>query len=209
MEQQINLYQPVMGASRHLFSAAAIAAATTLMIVTLAVIAAFSAWHVRRADRTIAAVEAQDATRVASAERTLSALHAGNSVASMETTAKSLAADIADLEQVLAAVRSGSADTAGGFSTQLTTLGYKRTAGIWLTRIVLSTGDRSLALIGAATDPRLVGRYISTLVAEPAFGGASFSHFALRQPADDEPAVATMFEVGTPPSATVTAGKAP
>src|SRR5258706_16405338 len=167
MEQQINLYQPVMGASRHLFAGGAIAAATALVVGTLGVIAAFSGWRVRHAEQTISVVEAQDALRVASAMRTLTALHAGNSLASMEGNARTLSADIADLEQVLQAVRSGSAETAGGFSRRLTALGQKHTEGIWLTRIVLSTGERSLAMVGAATDPRLVGRYIGSLGAQP------------------------------------------
>ena len=209
MEQQINLHQPVLGATRHLVSASAIAAATGIVVVALGAIAAFSAWRVRHADQTILAIEAMDAARVASGERALAALHTGNSVASMEATAKTLSTDIADLEQVLLAVRSGSAEAAHGFSTQLTTLGRKRTDGVWLTRIVLSTGERSLALVGAATDPRLVGRYLSALVAEPAFGGASFNHFALRQPRDNEPQVATMFEVGAPPASGSAVGQAP
>jgi hypothetical protein len=209
MEQQVNLYQPVLGASKHLFSAYAIAVATACVVVTLAGIAAFALWRVRQADHLIAAAEKQQAVRVASTARTLDALHGRNSMETLQATAQKLATDISNLQQILLAVHHGSADAASGFSARLTALGRQRAEGVWLTRVVLAAGEQPLALVGAAVDPKLVGRYLGGLAIEPTLGGAHFNYFALRQPKPDEPVAATMFEVGDLPAPAAATGLKP
>jgi Tfp pilus assembly protein PilN len=199
MEQQVNLYQPILGAEKRLFSAQAIAIAVALFALSLGAISAFAGWRVRSAERAIAALESSDAARAAATERGLAALHAGSSRESLDARAQQLSSDIAEREQVLLAVRRGAADVLSGFSARLEALGRRQLDGLWLNRIVLSAGERRLALVGAANDPRLVPKYLDALATERALGDARFDRFELRRPRADEPAATTIFEVGAAP----------
>jgi Tfp pilus assembly protein PilN len=201
MEQQINLYQPILGAEKRLFSAQAIAVAIVLFALSLGAISAFAGWRVRSAERAIASIEQHDQARTAATERGLAALHGGSSEASTEARAQQLATTIAAREQVLAAVRRGAADALSGFSARLEALGRQQMDGLWLNRIVLSAGERRLALVGAANDPRLVPKYLDALATERSLGEARFDRFELRRPRADEPSAATIFEVGLMPAA--------
>lgn len=200
MEQQINLYQPIMVAAGRLFSAGTIAASILFFAVCLGAISGFAGWRVRSAERTIAAIELQEASRLAALERGLGALHAGASLESLDAQARKLAADIAEREQVLAAVRHGAVDVTSGFSAQLEALGRQQVDGLWLMRIMLSAGDKRLALAGATHDASLVSRYLSALATEPTLGGARFDRFQLHRPPSGGVVMASLFEVGEFPA---------
>ncbi len=58
--------------------------------------------------------------------------------------------------------------------------------GVWLSSIVLGSGDGRLAMQGGTSDPRLVPVYLAALAAEHALAGVRFDQIALRraEPAD-------------------------
>jgi hypothetical protein len=87
-----------------------------------------------------------------------------------------------------------------GFSAQLEALGRQQVDGLWLRRIVLSAGDKRLALAGATQDASLVAQYLAALAAEPTLGGARFDHFQLHRPPSAGVAMASLFEVGEFPA---------
>lgn len=200
MEQQINLYQPIMGAEKRLFSAGTITTSIVLFALCLGAISGFAAWRVRSAERAIAEIERQGSARQSALERGLNALHAGSSLESLDAEARKLAAYIAEREQVLAAVQHGAVDVTSGFSAQLEALGRQQVDGLWLRRIVLSAGDKRLALAGATQDASLVAQYLAALAAEPTLGGARFDHFQLHRPSSAGVAMASLFEVGEFPT---------
>jgi hypothetical protein len=173
--------------------------AVALFALSLGAISAFAGWRVRAAEGEIAKIEAREASGSAATARGLAALHAGNSREGLDARARQLAADIAEREQVLAAVRRGAADVFSGFSARLEALGRRQLDGLWLNRIVLSAGERRLALVGAANDPGLVPKYLDALATERSLGDARFDRFELRRPHPDEPPAATIFEVGAAP----------
>jgi Tfp pilus assembly protein PilN len=201
MEQQINLYQPILGAGNPIFSAQMVAAAIAVFALSLTGISGFAASRVRRVEQEVAGIENQDALRTAAAGRLLATLQPEGGLEALEARLKVIAADIDEQEQVLDAVRQGAADGVTGFSARLEALGRHQPDGLWLSRIVLSTGARQLALTGAANNPELVPAYLNALASERSLASSRFDRFQLRLPQDGEPEAATIFEVGTPASA--------
>jgi len=65
MEQQVNLYQPILGAEKRLFSARAIGTGLGVLAACLALLAGYASWRAARVERAIAALEQQQAARLA------------------------------------------------------------------------------------------------------------------------------------------------
>lgn len=198
MEQQVNLYQPILGAEKRLFSAQAIAVGLGVLAVSLAALAGFAAWRTARVTRAITTIEQQQASQLALAERAASALRPKESVAELDAAARALSAEIAAREAALAVVRRGIAMPGSGFAARLESMARRQIDGLWLRKIVLSTGDRSLAFEGATTEPRLVPAYLAALADERPLDGARFDRLVMRRAKPDEAPAQTVFELGAP-----------
>jgi hypothetical protein len=205
MEQQVNLYQPILGAEKRLFSASAIAVGLGVLLACLGALAGYAAWRSARVERAIAALEHQQAAQLALAERAAAAMRPKESVAELDTAARGLTAEIAAREVALELVRKGVATPGAGFAARLEALARRQIEGLWLRRIVVSTGDSRLAFEGAATDPRLVPAYLAALAEEHALDGARFDHIAMRRAKPEETPAQTVFELGAPGLALPTA----
>lgn len=198
MEQQVNLYQPILGAEKRLFSARAIAVGLAVLVVCLGVLAGYAAWRAARVERAIAALERQQAAQLALAERAAAAIRPRESVTELDAAARGLTAEIAARELALGLVRKGIATPASGFAARLESLGRRQLDGLWLRKIVVSTGDSRLAFEGAAVEPQLVPAYLAALAEEPALDGARFDRLAMRRARPDESPAQTVFELGAP-----------
>jgi Tfp pilus assembly protein PilN len=197
MEQQVNLYQPILGAEKRLFSAQAIGLGLAMLALCLGALAGFAAWRTTRIERAVAAIEKQEAATLALAARANAALKPRESLAELEAAAKGLAADIAVRERALAIVQRGLATASSGFAARLEAIGRRQLDGVWLTSLVLASGDRHLALKGATTDPRLVPAWLAALAQEHALNDSRFDHLSIQRLAGSPPAVA-VFELGAP-----------
>jgi len=198
MEQQVNLYQPILGAEKRLFSARAIAAGLGVLALSLAALAGYAAWRAARVDRAIVALERQQAAQLALAERAAAAIRPKESVAELDAAARGLTAEIAARELALGLVRRGLAAPGSGFAARLESLARRQPDGLWLKKIVVSTGDSRLALEGATTEAPLVPAYLAALAEEHALDGARFDHLALRRARPEEAPAQAIFEVGAP-----------
>jgi hypothetical protein len=205
MEQQVNLYQPILGAEKRLFSARAIAVGLGVLAVSLGALAGYAAWRASRVERAIASLEQQQAAQLALAERAAAAIRPKESVAELDAAARGLTAEIAARELALNLVRKGVAMPGSGFAARLESLARRQVDGLWLKKIVVSTGDSRLAFEGAATDPRLVPAYLAALAEERALDGARFDHLGMRRAKPDEAPAQTVFELGAPGLALPTA----
>jgi Tfp pilus assembly protein PilN len=198
MEQQVNLYQPILGARKRLFSAHAIGLGLCLLALCLGGLAAFGAWRTGHAERSVSLLESQQAAALAMAERTGAQLHPGLSLAQLQAQAKDLSAAIAASERALDLVRSGSASPATGFAARLEALARRQIDGLWLHHIILGSGDGRLALRGATVDPRLVPAYLAALSEEGALAGVRFDKLAMRRAKQEEAPATLAFELGAP-----------
>jgi Tfp pilus assembly protein PilN len=198
MEQQVNLYQPILGAEKRLFSAHTIGGGLGLLALCLCGLAAFGAWRTAHVERSIALLEKQQAAALTRAESAISALRPGGSLAELQEQAKSLSADIAARERALDLVRLDAASPATGFAARLEALARRQLEGLWLRTIVVGSGDGRLAFQGAAVDPRLVPAYLAALAEESALAGVRFDKLAMRRAKQEEAPAQLLFELGAP-----------
>jgi hypothetical protein len=198
MEQQVNLYQPILGAEKHLFSARAIGISLAVLAVSLGGIDGFSVWRTARFEHALALVEQQLAAQVAMNDRAGAALRPGVSLEELQARAQRLTADIAARERALDLVRVGAASPTTGFAARLEALGRRQLDGVWLHSIVLGSGEGRLAMQGATVDPRLIPIYLAALAEEHALDGVRFDTLAIRRAKPDEAPAQLLFEIGAP-----------
>jgi len=198
VEQQVNLYQPILGAEKRLFSARAIGICLALLAVSLTSLGGYGAWRTSRVERSIAELEKRQSAELMAAERTGVALQPGKSVAQLDAEAKDLAAEIAARERALALVRLGAASPETGFAARLEALARRQLDGLWLHDVAVSSGEGRLSMRGNALDPKLVPAYLAALAQEPALAGVRFDKLAMRRAKDDEAPAQLVFELGAP-----------
>lgn len=198
VEQQVNLFQPILGAEKRLFSARAIGICLALLAVSLAALGGYGALRTSRVERSIAELEKRQAAELASAERAGLALQPGKSLAQLDAEAKDLTAEIAARERALAIVRLGAASPETGFAARLEALARRQVDGLWLDDVVVGSGDGRLAMRGYALHPGLVPAYLAALAGEQALAGVHFDRLTLRRAHEDEAPAELVFELGAP-----------
>jgi len=197
MEQQVNLFQPILGAEKRLFSAGAIGIALALLALTLIGVAGFARWRTVHIERAVIEVTRQETTQQGLAAQVSATNEPRASLAELDALAKISAEEISAREYALGIVKRGSSDPASGFAARLAAIGRRHIEGVWLTALIIATGEGRLALRGATTDPRLLSPWLASLRNERALDGAFFDRLVIRQVADAAPAVA-VFDIGAP-----------
>jgi hypothetical protein len=195
MEQQVNLYQPILGAEKHIFSARAICGSLLTLGACLGGLHAFGVWRTGRIERSVAIIERQVAAETSLREGVSAALRPKSSILELQAQALELTADIAARERALDLVNRDTASPATGFAARLEALGRRQIDGLWLRTIIVGSGDGRLALQGATLDRRLVPQYLAALAEEHAFDGVRFDKLAIRQAKSEEAPAKLMFEL--------------
>jgi hypothetical protein len=196
MEQQVNLYQPILRAEKRIFSARAIGGSLLTLGACLGGLHAFGAWRTGRIERSVAIIERQVAAETSLRDGVSAALRPSRSIVDLQAQALELIADIAARERALDLVNRDTASPATGFAARLEALGRRQIDGLWLRTIVVGSGDGLLALQGATVDRRLVPQYLAALAEERAFDGVRFDKLAIRQARREESPAQLMFELG-------------
>jgi len=198
LEQQINLYQPILGAERRVFSARAIGIALGALALSLAALAGFGAWRTARIERSVAVLEAEQSRLLALLEHSAADPRGHRSIAELDAEAKSLSADIAVRERALDILKAGSVSPATGFAARLEALARRQIEGLWLQDVAVGGGEGRLALRGATLDANLLPRYLAALAEEPAFTGVRFDTLDIRRARPGEAPAQLIFELGAP-----------
>lgn len=198
MDQQVNLFQPILGAEKRLFSARAIALALAVFAVCLVALSAYGSRRTSAIERSIAEIEKQDEANVALAGRASEAVRPAKSVAELDAEAKSMSVDIDVRQRAIDVVRQSAATPATGFAARLEALAQRQPEGIWLEQVVLGSGEGRLAMRGATTDSALVPQYLAALAAEQALAGVRFDKLAMRRALPDEAPAQVIFELDGP-----------
>lgn len=198
LEQQVNLYQPVAGSGKRIFSARAIGSGLVTLGVCLGGLHAFGVWRTVRIERSVAIIERQAAAETSLRDGVNAAVRPGRSIVELQAQALELTTGIAARERTLELVSRGAASPSTGFAARLEALGRRQIDGLWLRTIVIGSGAGRLALQGATVDARLVPAYLAGLAQEPAFDGVRFDKLAMRQAKREEAPAQLMFELGAP-----------
>ncbi len=196
--QQVNLYQPILGAERRLFSARAIAVALTVLTACLVGLGAYGTLHTRRIEHSIELLARRETANIALAERASLAGRPSLSLEQLDAEAKDLSADIEARRRTLDVVRRSSGTPATGFAARLEALARRQIDGIWLSSVIVGSGDGRLTLRGGATDSRLIPAYLSALADEQAMAGVRFDRLAMRRASGAESPAQVIFELDGP-----------
>ena len=198
MDQQVNLYQPILGAEKRLFSARAIGIGLLLLAVCLSGLAGFAAWRTSRVERAVARLEQDQAQQVARTQLAGAALRPTLSVADLDRQAKDFSAEIAARERALEVVNRGTTAPGSSFAARLEAIARRQPEGVWLREIVVGSGDGRLALQGRTVDARLVPAYLAALAEERALDGVRFDTLSMRRAKTEEAPAELVFTLGAP-----------
>lgn len=207
MEQQVNLYQPILGAEKRLFSARAIGIGLLILAVSLGGLAGFGAWRTASVERSVAQLEHQQASELVRTEHAGAALRPIQSINELQHLAKALSEEIAARERALEVVRSGEATPTSSFAGRLEALARRQLDGIWLRQIVVGSGEGRLALLGGTVDARLVPAFLAALAEERALDGVRFDTLSMRRAKPEEAPAQLVFALGAPGLAFTTVEK--
>jgi len=197
-EQQVNLYQPILGAERRLFSARAIGMALTLLAASLGALVFYVSWRTTRVERAVIQLQRQEEANLAAAERAGAVVRGTLSMPQLDAEAKELSADIERRQRVLDIVHRGAVTPATGFAARLEALAHRQLDGIWLSAVILGSGEGRLSMQGGTTDSRLLPKYLAALMEEKALGGVRFDTLVMRRALPTETPATTMFELVGP-----------
>lgn len=198
LEQQINLYQPILGRQRRLFSARAILVALSLLSIALLSVAGYGARRIGRVEQDLLVLQRRQQASIEQAGRAGAALRPTLSLADLNAEGARLGQEIEVRQQAIAVMRENAANTGSSFAGRLDALARRQLAGLWLQRILINAGAGQLAMAGRATDARLIPAYLAALATEPALSGVRFDAIAIRR-ADPQQAPATsVFELDSP-----------
>jgi hypothetical protein len=198
MEQQVNLYQPILGTEKRLFSALTIGTGLAVMASCLMALVAFGAWRTHRIERSIGQLEQQEASSLALATRANAAMRPAQTLAQLEAEARELSAEIAARERALDIVQRGAATPGSGFAARLEALARSQLDGLWLSAIVLGSGEGRLAMRGGTNDPNLVPVYLAALAQDPALAGVRYDKIAMRRAQPEDAPARMVFELDAP-----------
>ena len=195
LNQQVNLYQPILGAEARLFSARAIAVALGVLALSLAGFGFYGSYRTARIESAVARMTAQQAASIALAAAASGAALPSASLADLDTTAKQLSADIESRQRALNLIHGEGTSRAAGFAARLEALGRRQIDGVWLNTIIIEAGDSSLAVRGASTDPQLIPVYLAGLAEERAFAGVHFDKLVMRRAAAADGPARMLFDL--------------
>lgn len=198
MEQQVNLYQPILGAEKRLFSARAFAICLGTLIGCLSALTAFEASRTARIEKSVVQLEEREASNIQMAERASEVSRPTLTVAQLDAEAKHLSAEIASRERALNNMRLGAVSISTGFAASLEALASRQIDGIWLRNILLGSGDSRLAMQGRTTDPNLLPAFLDSLTHERAMDGVRFDSLSMRKALATEAPAQVVFMIGSP-----------
>ena len=131
MEQQVNLYQPILRAEKRIFSARAIVGSLLTLIACLGGLHAFGAWRTGRIERSVAIIERQVASEASLRDGVGAGLRSGRSMVELQAQALELTAEIAARQRALDLVNR---DTASPETGCIRRAGRRSPAFLWRIR---------------------------------------------------------------------------
>lgn len=185
IQQQINLYQPVVVHGSRLLKASTVSIALAAIMVVLIATYSYGLHAVNKLAQHVDETRAQQEKQTA-----LLTLNAANAtpkqLPQLQAQLKTLNTTLADHRRALQLLRVGAAGGDSGFSERLVALANQHLDGMWLNHIALGSDNGVESLGGGAINAELIPRYISNLAAEPALRGTRINQFEIeRKNAED------------------------
>lgn len=189
MTQQVNLLQGEFSNVALPFFAETLVPALGAVLALLLLIYGYSLWKTWVPERQLTSLEASKKSQATLLEE-LKKRKAGRK------PDRALAAEVVALDhtvggknRLIEALTSHGLSNREGFSEHLLGLARQRVDGVWLRRIQITAGGRSMALAGRALSPEAVPQFIEELAPEPAYVGREFQTLLLQVPETGPPVI--------------------
>lgn len=192
MQQQINLYQPVIKGPQGTLSSTATVRILALVLVALAGLWGFSKWEVLKLSKGVDAVRAQHQAQEQIRAAGLSDLEA-LSQEDLDARVASLSAALEGKSRALEQLRAEGNSRNASFAARLEGLARQHVDGVWLDHLTLGGSANALSLSGTTMNATLVPQYLHNLAADPALRGAQIDEFVIEQPAPKQAASGLRF----------------
>ena len=193
MYQQINLYQPILGHQRHVFSAPAMAKAVAIVAIALLGIYAWGLVHVLGLEAEVAQLEERE---VAYASK-LESMSFGSDAERLRSVNDEIVALNREIEKrslLVGTLQQRTLGSSAGFAPRIEALARRTLDGIWLTEIVIDGPAKHLKLAGLTEDPDRIPDYLQGLSEDAALTGTVFHTLEISR---DEERALTAFEVAS------------
>jgi len=196
VSQQINLFNPIFLQQKKIFSTRTMAQALGVLALGVTAMAFYGSARVASLQKEADAGAAQLAARQAR-------LAAVNAEFPARQKDPALAAEVAEAERQLGALRDVSGVLAGGglgntrgYAEYFRALARQHVDGLWLTGLSISGAGSEIGVRGRALDPESVPGYLTRLTREPVMQGKAFGSLQISEgerpaPAAGAPAAAT------------------
>ena len=195
MNQQVNLYQPVVIKGSGLVAASSVLIALGAVTVLLLGLYSYGVYAVMKLSHHVD--EAREQQQKQTALLTLNAANASaTDVPALQAQVRALTSVLGDHKRALQLLRVGVSGGDSGFSDRLIALANQHVDGMWLDHIAMGSTNGVEIIGGGTTSAELVPLYIGRLAAEPALRGTHINQF-------DIVGKNVVFEAGDKPSPTI------
>ena len=182
--QRINLYQEQFRRRRTYTDARHLGVGLVLVMVVLAAVTGALGWRTQAAEARAAALSAQRDAAQQRLAAVRSRLESARGEQDNRAELARLRAELAAKRRLMAYLERGPLASRQGFSGHLAGLARRRVEDLWLTRIELRAGGRSLRLAGHALGPERVPAFIAGLAQTSVFQGHAFRTLRIDRPQD-------------------------
>lgn len=179
-QQQINLYQAAFRRPRIALSAAHALRLTTVLIVSLAVLSAFTHYETVALEKTAGAAAkqsqwlTQQATHYNELARQVNGVDVEQLIAELKTIRQKK-------QRVLENLSAQNEHKSRLFSSYFEGLARRPLDGLWFEEVSIADGGQSISLSGSTYQAELIPKLIASLQNEPAFNGVTFRQASVSQ----------------------------
>lgn len=184
LQQTVNLYRPLLRKPRQRFSGHFFMLACVVLAATQGLLFAME----RVSLATLNGTQAELSARAETTQRQLKSVE---NLVNRPLSVESLKQEIERLELLIRKRREvvslvGSDNMVNALmSPYMEAIAAAEVSGVWLTRIQVDAGSRSIDLLGKSEDPSLVPEYIAALKNQPELRGITFVDFKIDEQADE------------------------
>ncbi len=189
MTQQVNLFQSEFSNMTFPFFAETLMPALGAVMALLLIIYGYSLWQTWKPERELVSLESGKKSHEALLQELKNRQASRSPDAVLAAEVYALDESVGGKNRLLDALASHGLANREGFSEHLLGLARQRVDAVWLKRIWIYNGGRSLALAGNSLTPEAVPEFIEQLGPEPAFVGREFEALLMQVPEEGPPII--------------------
>lgn len=174
MNQQVNLYQPMLRREHQSFGPKAMVQCLGLALLGMVAIHGYQEWQTRSLASEIGRLEHQNQAAAATLVKVQADLPAPRASARLADEIARLARAIGEREHLVKVLSTRLSASENGLARFLEGLARQRVEGLWLTGVSVADGGKDIVIKGQALQPQLIPVLVQRLADEASFAGVKF-----------------------------------